>query len=689
MERTILAVEDSPTQAERLRLLLEEAGYRVIMAANGREGLEIVRSSRPDLIISDVVMPEMDGYAFCRAVKSVEATRRIPFVLLTERKDPANIILGLEKGADNFITKPFEDDQLLDRVRRIFEHLEHRRRGHLEMEVAVHVGGKEIVLSADKQQIIELLFATFEDLGRVNTQLAESQRTIEEYARRLEAMVQERSEQLRSLFEGVPVGLHRTTPDGQILDANPALVQMLGYPDRESLLRVTVPSLYVNREDRRVFRSRIESEGVVRDFEAQFRRRDGTVIWTQANARAVRDEGGRVLHYEGSVQDITERKRAEEEIQRQREALLQREKLAAMGALLAGVAHELNNPLSVVMGQAAMLRRAADSEAPARRAEKIEKAADRCARIVKNFLALARQRPPERSRVGLNQVVEDAVELLAYQLRVDDVEVDLDLGDGLPELWADPHQLHQVVINLVSNARDAMRETAPPRRLTLATRHDPSRARVTLRIADTGPGMPPEVQARIFEPFFTTKPAGQGTGLGLSLCHGIVEGHGGVMHVESQPGQGATFVAELPVETAPPSQPEALSEETLPLVTGKAILVVDDEPDVAGVLAEMLVADGHQVETATSGVRALEKLAERDYDLIVSDIKMPELDGPGLYHEIERRYPRLRRRIIFLTGDTLSAWTDDFLAHTEASSLSKPFVPGEVRRAVQRALRTA
>ncbi|MBI1808976.1 MAG: response regulator, partial [Gemmatimonadetes bacterium] len=307
-------MEDSPTQAERLRLLLEVAGYRVIMAANGREGLEIVRSSRPDLIISDVVMPEMDGYAFCRAVKSVEATRRIPFVLLTERKDPANIILGLEKGADNFITKPFEDDQLLDRVRRIFEHLEHRRRGHLEMEVAVHVGGKEIVLSADKQQIIELLFATFEDLGRVNTQLADSQRTIEEYARRLEAMVQERSEQLRSLFEGVPVGLHRTTPDGQILDANPALVQMLGYPDRESLLRVKTPSLYVNREDRRVFRSRIERDGVVRDFEAQFRQRDGTVIWTQANARAVRDEGGRVLYYEGSVQDITARKRAEAEL---------------------------------------------------------------------------------------------------------------------------------------------------------------------------------------------------------------------------------------------------------------------------------------------------------------------------------------------------------------------------------------
>jgi signal transduction histidine kinase/CheY-like chemotaxis protein len=197
MTQRILVVEDSPTQAERVRLLLEEAGYRVELAANGREGLEKLQSAPPDLIISDVVMPEMDGYAFCHAVKTAHETRRIPFVLLTERRTPLDILKGLERGADNFITKPFEDEYLLERVRRIFEHLALRKKGQLEVEVAVRVGDRQMVISTDKQQIIELLFANFEEICQLNDQLTESQKSLEEYARNLETKVQERTQLLR------------------------------------------------------------------------------------------------------------------------------------------------------------------------------------------------------------------------------------------------------------------------------------------------------------------------------------------------------------------------------------------------------------------------------------------------------------------------------------------------------------
>ena len=186
MPRTILVAEDSPTQAERLRLLLEGEGFRVDLAANGSEGLQKVRLARPDLIISDVVMPEMDGYAFCQHIKSGEATRQIPFVLLTEQRTHVDILKGLEHGADNFITKPFEDDYLLERVRRIFEHLELRQRGHLEVEVLVRPRGREIVINPDKQQIIELLFSTLDEACRLNEQLKESQRIVQEHARNLE-----------------------------------------------------------------------------------------------------------------------------------------------------------------------------------------------------------------------------------------------------------------------------------------------------------------------------------------------------------------------------------------------------------------------------------------------------------------------------------------------------------------------
>ncbi|MBI3002513.1 MAG: response regulator [candidate division NC10 bacterium] len=187
MMRKILVVEDSPTQAERVRLLLEGEGFRVDLAANGRQGLERLKLERPDLIISDVMMPEMDGYAFCQEVKADPRTKRIPVVLLTQQNTPEDILRGLERGADNFITKPFEDDYLLARVKRIFENLELREQGHLEMEVTLRVANRDLTITADKQQIIELLFATFDDLCRVNQQLTESQSKVENRTRELQA----------------------------------------------------------------------------------------------------------------------------------------------------------------------------------------------------------------------------------------------------------------------------------------------------------------------------------------------------------------------------------------------------------------------------------------------------------------------------------------------------------------------
>src|SRR5205814_3505326 len=200
--------------------------------------------------------------------------------------------------------------------------------------------------------------------------------------------------------------------------------------------------------------------------------------------------------------------------------------------------------------------------------------------------------------VSVNQVLKDAVELLAYELRVANVDVRVDLPDDLPLVWADGHQLRQVAVNLIANARQAMLDTPPPRRLSLAARSDDSSRSVRVEIADTGPGIPQEIQARIFEPFFTTKSEGEGTGLGLALTRGIIEGHGGAIRVESRPGDGARFHIELPVGTAPliGEAPGPLDEA--PPVPGKTILVVDDEPGVASILAEALTRDGYMVDTA-------------------------------------------------------------------------------------------
>jgi two-component system NtrC family sensor kinase len=378
------------------------------------------------------------------------------------------------------------------------------------------------------------------------------------------------------------------------------------------------------------------------------------------------------------------------ERRRQQEALYQREKLAAMSTLLAGVTHELNNPLAVVMMEVELLSEEVENSPLAARTKKIFQAAQRCVRIIQNFLALVRERSPERTPVQLNTVVEAVIEMLTYPLQVDNIAVHLQLADDLPVLAADANQLHQVLLNLVTNAHQALRETAPPRQLIITTRYDDACRQITLEVADTGPGIPLEMQTRIFEPFFTTKPPGVGTGLGLSLCQGIIESHGGTIAVESQLGHGTIFRIELPVASVPMPMPlETPKTEDFRPAVGKSILVVDDEPGIASALAYLLRRNHHEVETAANGRIALQKLQQRAYDLILSDIRMPDLDGPGLYQELEYHHPQLLKRIIFLTGDTLSPETKAFLEHTRVFRLSKPFTAAEVRRAVQRALQTS
>ncbi|HEU4371331.1 MAG TPA: MASE4 domain-containing protein [Methylomirabilota bacterium] len=385
--------------------------------------------------------------------------------------------------------------------------------------------------------------------------------------------------------------------------------------------------------------------------------------------------------------ELDRQNRSLENTVRERTAqLLQSEKVATMGSLLAGVAHELNNPLAVLMGQADLLRRGAKDPALVQRAGKITAAAERCGRVVKNFLALARQRPPERGNVVLNQVVAEAVELLAYELRTDSITVSLDLADDLPPLWADAHQLHQVLVNIVANAHQAMRSSPAPREVSITTRSDPARQRVHLDLTDNGPGIPPEIRAKIFEPFFTTKPAGQGTGLGLSLCRSIVEEHGGAITVESEPGRGTTFAITLPVVPRPLDAGAPIAVEAPAPVGSKAILVVDDERDLAELLVEELEGDGHQVEIASNGADALRRLERRAFDLVVSDTKMPLMDGLELYREIERRFPALQRRIVFVTGDVLDAEKRRFLESTGAPFLTKPFDLRDVRNVVRRQL---
>jgi PAS domain S-box-containing protein len=383
-----------------------------------------------------------------------------------------------------------------------------------------------------------------------------------------------------------------------------------------------------------------------------------------------------------------EREWCDAQLQHQREALVQQEKLAAMSTMLASVAHELNNPLAIILMQAGLLREDLQEGPLAEPVMEIAQAAARCERLVRQFLTLARQRPPERAAVALNALVAETVETLVYAFQVDTIAVHLHLDDQVPPLWGDPHQLQQVLLNLLTNAQQALRTALGAREVTVTTHYDPAQRQITLAVADTGPGIPPALQGRIFEPFFTTKPPGVGTGLGLPLCRGIVEAHGGTLEVTSAPGHGATFHITLPVGTVPALPPAPPDVDEGHAVRGHTILIVDDELSLATGLARLLQRDGHTADTVANGRLALAKLDERTYDLILCDIRMPELDGPSLYRLLERQQPHLCQRLIFLTGDTLEPATQAFLEQSSAPCLMKPFSIADARRAIQRALYT-
>ncbi len=496
--------------------------------------------------------------------------------------------------------------------------------------------------------------------------------------KRMQQALSESEERFRSITEAhpVPVVIVRIR-DGEVLYASPAAAQLWGRP-QEAIPGSSFPDFFVDPAEEKGARETFLAEGLLDNHEARHQRDDGTVVPVALAARPIVYQGDEAIV--AGIYDLTERKAAERQIAEQREALYQSEKLNALGALLAGVAHELNNPLSVVVAQALLLRETAQQPRTRQRAQRIADAADRCARIVKTFLSMARQSSPKRAEVDLNEVVGAALDVTGYGLRSADVETVCRLAPDLPPVWADGDQLTQVLMNLIVNAQQAMAEQTPPRRLEIRSVADPEAAQVKVEVGDNGPGIAGDLRSRIFEPFFTTKAEGIGTGVGLSISRGIVEALGGTISVESEPGRGARFIIALPAAAAGRSRP--CVPVAAPCSGICRILIVDDEPEVAEMLSDILAVDGHAVDTAPSGNAALARLGAAEYDLILSDLRMPDLDGPGLYRKLSETMPGYCGRIAFVTGDTLSATVRGFLEQTGLPCLEKPFTPDEVRRLV-------
>jgi PAS domain S-box-containing protein len=470
---------------------------------------------------------------------------------------------------------------------------------------------------------------------------------------------------------------------GAILDVNPKASATLGYT-RDEFLRLDIGELGTGEEpftrDSAMALLARAAAGEQLHVEWYAKTKDGRFRWHDVSVKRVTIGGqARILSL---GRDITEKKHAAQELARQREAVYQREKLAALGSLLAGVAHELNNPLSVVVARAVLLEEQGDPAARAV-AVKIRIAAERCARIVRTFLGMARQQRPERGPVAINDVVTAALDITAYSVRTSNIDVALDLAADIPLILADADQLHQVILNLIVNAQQALQERPAPRRILATSRFDAASAQVHASVADNGPGIPEHLRARVFEPYFTTKPTGIGTGVGLAVSLAIVEAHGGTLTVDCPADGGTVFNVALPVVCVDAAGADA-APATVPRMSTdrRKILIVDDEADIRETLAQILIAVGHRVATAGSGRDALDRLAGEHYDVILTDMRMPDLDGRALYQEIERRGPRRTARVVFVTGDTLSPSLREFVERSDRPVIEKPFMPSDVRRIV-------
>ncbi|WP_438751238.1 hybrid sensor histidine kinase/response regulator [Pararhizobium sp. O133] len=484
---------------------------------------------------------------------------------------------------------------------------------------------------------------------------------------------------------------------GIVVDFNPAAVSIFGY-SREAAVGSQIADLIIPHALRSAHDTGMTSyleTGVSRvlgkRLELEALRVDGTQIPVELTIADVTLGAKRL--FAAHLRDLTAVRAAQAEILRQGEALHQKDKLAALGSLLAGVAHELNNPLSIVIGQAMMLRERITEAAThqlageelAQRSAKIESAANRCAKIVRSFLDMARQRKTERQAVPLPHLVREALDLLKYNLHSSAVIVETDVAENLPSLWVDRDQLHQVLINLVINAHQALEEKREgKRRIHIAAEARTEDGVMLLSVSDNGPGIAPDIRSRIFDPYFTTKPQGFGTGIGLAVSRGLIEAHGGALDLDDRPGGGARFVIRLPLALGQHSGESTAPADTVPVpvVSNKRLLVVDDEADIADLLSDMAGQLGFNIVIADSGQSAIARLEQGDFSptAILCDIHMPGGDGPGFYDWLQKARPELTTRIAFVTGDTLGPAAGRFLARCGCPVIEKPFTPQDIRR---------
>jgi len=622
----VLVVNDVRDQLELLTMVLKTSGYRVVTADDGVEGYELALAEQPDLVISDVAMPNMNGIDLCRLIRESAKLTMIPILLVSAvQKDSESAVQGLKAGADDYLVAPYDPMRLVTKVAQLIER------------------------------------------------------------KRMEKALRQSEERYRGLFENAHDIIYTQDLAGNFTSVNKVAETVTGYT-RDEILRMNF-SEHFSEEDtarmRLMTNKKLSGEVDSTSYEISVRGKHGRIVPLEVSTTLIY-ENGKPVGVQGIARDITERRKAEEALSTSQEQLQQSQKLEAVGQLAGGIAHDFNNLLTAIIGYSDLSLPQLSTNDPIRRnLEEIKKAADRAASLTRQLLAFSRKQILDSKVLDLNLVVRDMSKMLR-RLIGEDIDLVTVLPNDLGRVKADPGQVEQIVMNLIVNARDAMpnggRITIETANVTLDEGYRINHAQVEtgdyvmLAVTDTGHGIYEETQSHIFEPFFTTKPAGKGTGLGLSTVYGIVKQSGGYIWVYSEVGHGASFKIYLRrIDDQP------LSEKQTPLQNEheghETVLLVEDETVVREMVCEILQSKGYRVLTAGGGEEALRlwQTHRNDVDLLVTDLIMPGMSGRVLGELLLHVRPDLA--VLYMSGYTDDAIVRHGLLTEGVEFIQKPFTP--------------
>ncbi len=677
----VLIVDDHSENRYLLRMLLQGNGYRVDEATDGAQALAMAQEFPPALIISDLLMPVMDGYTLLRHWRADKRLKDIPFVVYTATyTEPQDERLALDLGADAFLIKPAEPEPFMARIQAVLSEQKHGTLAAVP-ENDRHERGLDATYSEVLSRKLEQKVQQLEEANReLKDEINERKRS--EIALRL------RNRAIQAASQGILI----TDPnkkDNPIVYASAGFERITGYSAKEVLGQNCrfLQGKDTDKETIETLRRAIAArQGCA--VEILNYRKDGTLFWNALSLDPVRNDAGELEHYVAVQNDITHRKELEEQLR-------QSQKMDAVGRLAGGIAHDFNNLLTVISGYSELILSTPEIDDSVREsATLIGEAGERATALTRQLLGFSRQSILRPEVLDLNGVVEQAGKLLQRLIGAD-IEIGTVLAPGLSLVKVDPGQLDQVLMNLAINSRDAMADggklTIETANVTLseeyAATHLDCKAgpHVMLAVTDSGIGMTRDVLARIFEPFYTTKPAGKGTGLGLSMVFGIVQQSGGCVHVYSEPGHGTTIKIYLPAVTGNTTGTDTSASR--PGIGGtESILLVEDEDIVRGLALRSLETHGYRVIEAADGDDALRVASEfgKPVDLVLTDVVIPGINGPELAERLKSLYPGIR--VLFMSGYTDDAVVRHGLLNQSVAFIQKPFTPLDLARKIREVL---